>query len=127
MAIALSVTCPGLDEQDLQALVQDLSRDLSNESGVEASIAESTAPPGSRGELITLGIIVLAFIKSGAAKAAFDVLKAYVEREPKLTFSMDTPQGKVTFDASNLSGKRYQELVALAQSASGASRPKEPA
>jgi hypothetical protein len=112
MAARLTLQCAELDPADLQALTDELSNDLNSVSGVEADRAETVGEVGSRGEVITIGNLVLAFISSGAAVAAINVLKSYLSRQPTLSFDIVAEDGqKVSLNAKNLKGEQFDAAI----------------
>jgi len=114
MSARLSLQCPDLDAADLQALTDELAGDLNAVSGVEATRAETTGAKGSRGEVITIGNIVLAFISSGAAVAAINVLKTYFNRQPTLTFDIVDENGKkVSLSGKNLKAEQFDQAISV--------------
>jgi hypothetical protein len=68
----------------LAQLTQELGLDLSR-AGVQARTIEAPAVQGDKGEPITLGVLVLALVTSGAVTAAIECFKAYLSRERTLT------------------------------------------
>jgi hypothetical protein len=81
-----------IPDERLAQLTRDLERDLSR-TGVQARPVE--APPAERekGEPITLGVLVLALITSGAITAVIECFKAYLSRERTLTIRLMRADG----------------------------------
>jgi hypothetical protein len=91
-----------LPDARLATLTRDLGRDLSRE-GVKARAVEASTLPGERGEPITLGVLTLALVTSGAVKALIGCLKAYVSREPALIIKIKRKDGmQVEVNARNV-------------------------
>lgn len=112
MPARLSLHCPDLDAADLQALTDELGAELNAVSGVDAQRAETTGAKGSRGDVITIGNLVLAFISSGAAVAAINVLKSYLSRQPTLSFDITDESGhKVSLSGKNLKGEQFDAAI----------------
>ena len=112
MAARLSLQCPDLDAADLQALTDELAGELNAVSGVEAERLEQSGAKGSRGDVITLGNIALAFISSGAAVAAINVLKTYFSRQPTLTFDIVDEDGKkISLNGKNLKSEQFDAAI----------------
>ena len=124
MGVQLTVACADRTDEDLHALVLELANDLNQVKGLDAAPAESTAPAGSRGGMVSLGEIALAFISSGAAIAAINVIKTYIQREPSLKVRFQGADGAVVeIDAKRLSDAN----TALALGLFGKSVGKKPA
>src|SRR5687768_13489490 len=112
MAARLTLHSPDLDKADLQALTDELAGELNAISGVEAQRLEETGAKGSRGEVITIGNIVLAFISSGAAVAAINVLKTYFARQSSLSFDIVGEDGqKITLNGKNLKSDQFETAI----------------
>jgi len=91
-----------LPDARVAQLTRDLERDLSRE-GIRARAVEAAAVPEEKGEPVTLGVIALALVTSGAIKALIGCLKAYVSREPALTIKIKRKDGiEVEVNARNV-------------------------
>lgn len=99
MTMRLSASVP---EARLAQLTRDLQHDLSRE-GIRARFVEAVAVPGEKGEPVTLGVLALALVTSGAIKSLVGCLKAYVSREPTLVITLKRPDGsQVEVNARNV-------------------------
>jgi hypothetical protein len=94
MSITLSISSNELEAEDIHGFALDLCKTLSRETEVEAKLAEGPSQPGTRGEPITIGTIILNFITGGAVSSMFGVLKSYFERSPSLEMEFQRPDGK---------------------------------
>jgi hypothetical protein len=74
MSIQLILTNDDLNEDSLQLLTQDLLQTLGSETDIQAQIVQGEAVQGSKGDPVTLGVLALSFISSGAAVALIGVL-----------------------------------------------------
>jgi hypothetical protein len=81
-----------LPDTRIAQLTRDLARDLSR-GGIKARAVEAGAVAGERGEPVTLGVLTLALIGSGAVKALIACFKAYISREPALTIKIKRKDG----------------------------------
>ena len=103
----------------LAQLTQELGLDLSR-AGVQARTIEAPAVQGDKGEPITLGVLVLALVTSGAVTAAIECFKAYLSRESALTIKVARTNGlQVEVTARNVDTPAVRdavEAVALARS-----------
>jgi hypothetical protein len=113
MPILLSISATDLDDESLQELTRRLCQDLRDEASVEASFAEQPAGSGTKGDLATIGQIVIAAVGAGGPIVALvNVLKAYVQRKPSLQFEFQTRDGdKVKITADDLRGDDMEKLL----------------
>jgi len=102
MPILLSVSDADLDSDALQQLTNQLYQDLSDEAGIQTSFPEQPATPGARGDIVTIGQILIAAVGAGGPIVALvNVLKAYAQRKPSVQFELRTQDGdtvKITAD-----------------------------
>jgi hypothetical protein len=111
MSIALSISSTELSDDRIQDLTLDLCGTLNRETDIEAELPKSTAKKGSRGEPITLGLILLTIIKSGSVVAFLSVLRSYLDREPSIKMSIKQEDGtEITIDAKNMNLDQIREL-----------------
>jgi Effector Associated Constant Component 1 len=102
MSILLSVSATDLDIDALQQLTIQLCQDLRNEADIQTSIPEQPATHGTRGDIVTIGQILIAAVGAGGPIVALiNVLRAYSQRKPSLQFELQTKDGdivKITAD-----------------------------
>jgi hypothetical protein len=111
MSIALFISSTELSDDRIQDLTLDLCGTLNRETDIEAELPKSTAKKGSRGEPITLGLILLTIIKSGSVVAFLSVLRSYLDREPSIKMSIKQEDGtEITIDAKNMNSDQIREL-----------------
>jgi hypothetical protein len=112
MAILLSISAADLDDESLQKLTLQLCRDL-REDGIESSVVEQPAIPGTRGDLVTIGQILVAAIGAGGPIVTLvNALKAYVQRKPSLRFEFQTKDGnKLKITADDLRNDDMEKLL----------------
>lgn len=114
MGVQVTVACGERTEEDLQGLVDELLADLNQLKGAEAAPAQVAATKGARGDVISLGNIVMTFITSGAAVAAIGVLKTYFAREPALKLKFKGADGEeVELDAKRLNDKNTERALKI--------------
>jgi len=117
--ISLVLESGELGESAIRAQELALRRML-RENADECEILEekTTATTGAKGDPITVGLIVMALIKSGAAVALLNCLKALFLREKKLKIKVTTKDGRtVELDATNVDSEAVrQQLAALEES-----------
>ena len=96
MSTTLSVISPSIDAEDLNELALDLCRTINNETDVAAEpAAEPTTHPGDKGDLLTVGTVVLGLISSGGVVVTLiNVLKSYLERGRPIEIELEHPDGR---------------------------------
>lgn len=115
MDTTLKIIASDLDSEDLQDLTRELSQSLRRETDGIATLPEGAAGPGTKGDPVTLGIIILTALTSGTVVAFFNVLKSYFERKPTLEMEFQRPDGK-TFKvrAETLGKAQIDQTIRLA-------------
>jgi hypothetical protein len=115
LTLSLSADLP---ETRLAQLTRDLGRDLSRE-GIAARPAEAPAVSGERGEPITLGMLILALVTTGAVNALIGCLKAYISREPALNIKLKRSDGiQIEVNARNVDAPDVYAALKKASSVS---------
>ena len=96
MSTTLSIISPSIDEEDLNELALDLCRTINDETDVTAEPAATTsARRGDKGDMITIGTIVLSLIGSGGVVVTLiNVLKSYLERGRPIEIELEHPDGR---------------------------------
>jgi hypothetical protein len=117
MPVTFSLSASDLDDEALQKLTRQLSRDLRDEAGIESILAKQPAPPGAKGELEIIGQILVAAVGAGGAIVGLvNVLKAYVQRKPSLQIEMQDEAGrKLIVKADDLRAYDLSKLVQSTQ------------
>jgi hypothetical protein len=118
LTLSLSADIP---DGRLAQLTRDLERDLSR-TGIQGRPIDATpAILGERGEPITLGVLALALITSGAVTAIIECFKAYLSRERALTIRLTRVDGtQVEVTARNVDTSAVRKaLEAVASAKSG--------
>jgi membrane-associated two-gene conflict system component 1 (EACC1) len=88
----LSVSAAALSDTRVARLTRDLERDLIR-GGIKARSLETSPALGEKGEPVTLGVLAVALISSGAVKALVECMKAYLSREPSLVIKLRNSNG----------------------------------
>lgn len=116
MDMSLQIEAPGLSDDDLQQVTLELCQTINDETDVSAEMQVGETVPGSKGEPIEVGLLVLAFFTSGAATALFEAIKAYFERNRSLKFILKRPDGEtLELGADNLRAGQIDQTLALAE------------
>ena len=112
MDLSLEVVALDLAEEDLQLLTQELCQTINQETELSARQAVGEPVPGTRGDPITIGHLVLTLLTSGTAVALVHVLKAYVERNSSFTGVVRRADGaSFEITAENLSGRQVDRTM----------------
>jgi hypothetical protein len=115
MDAILKLTAADLDAEDLQDLTRDLVKTLNSETDLHATLPEERGGPGTKGDAITLGQIILTALSSGTIVALFGVLKSYFERKPSLELLVEGPDGrKFEVKAEQLSRNQVDQTIKMA-------------
>lgn len=115
--IKLSFVSTSLDADTLAQLTRDLGRDIEAEAGVATVAQSAVTAPGTKGDPITIGAIVLAAVSSGGALTAlFGILKSYLERQPSIDFTMTRADGtSFTVSAKDIAPDKLEATYKLAE------------
>jgi hypothetical protein len=112
MSLMLNLSSTDLDEEELHQLTQELCESIASETEITAEIPSGAVVQGTKGDPITLGVIVLAFLTSGSAVALFEIFKAYFNRQPSLTIKMTKADGTpFEMTAQNIKLEQIQALL----------------
>ena len=116
MDSTLQLTAADLSDEDLQKLTLELSKTLNDETEAKAAIPENYGGPGSKGDPITLGTIILTALSSGTVVALFNVIKSYIERKPSLELELKREDGqRLNIKAEQLNKDQVEHTIQLAK------------
>jgi hypothetical protein len=107
----VTLTIPGGSSDLVFEATQQLIRELNSVQGRVASRKEEKSGAGTKGDPVTLGVIVLALISAGITKQIADVLIEYIKRNPKVVIKV----GTVELTADYASAKKLEALNSIAQ------------
>lgn len=104
MKAILTLNSTDLNEEDLQRVARDLSAAMNQEVDFTAELAREGAGTQTKGEIITIGTIILTLIGSGGVVAGLiKVWKSYIERGYHLEIEVKAENGaSMTVKADNL-------------------------
>jgi Effector Associated Constant Component 1 len=95
----------------MAVLTRALSADFGR-LGVDSHPVRVDAEAGSRGDVIAVGQLALAFITSGAAVSLIQCLKAYVAREQTLRIRFKHPDGReIEVTSKNVGSRRTAKIL----------------
>jgi hypothetical protein len=111
LILSLSANIP---DTRLAKLTRDLERDLSR-AGIHVGSVDSPPTFGEKGEPITLGVLALSLITSGAVTAIIECLKIYLSRERGLTIKLTHPDGtQAEVTTRNVDTSNVREILEAA-------------
>jgi hypothetical protein len=119
MPIKLKVYDPDADQDALAELTQELCNQAAQVDGVRAELAKSETVKGGKGDPITLGVIALTFLTSGAAVALFKVVESYAKRKKTFEFEFDDGTTKLKLSSENLSGEERDRTLSKLERMTG--------
>ncbi|MFL4471145.1 hypothetical protein ACERZ8_15110 [Tateyamaria armeniaca] len=109
--IALTLHSDGLSDSATQARLRQLAREIEARSDAKTELARGDATPGTKGDAVTIGTLLMTLMTSGAAVAALNVLKSWVEKDKTISFSLKRSDGtEISVNASNM--EDAEKLVA---------------
>ena len=94
MDTTLSMSSSSLGDEDLQALIRDLSVALNREADVSATLPEEPPVEGKKGLEIALGTIAITFLSKVSPVALFNVLRSYVDRDSSIEIEFEREDGR---------------------------------
>ena len=101
--VRLSLASDRISDAALQDRVRTLGHDIERHSDANAQPEAGTAAANTKGEPITLGVLLVTFMTSGAAVAALNVLKSYLERDRSMSMTLEKPDGsKISLTAADM-------------------------
>lgn len=116
MSVTLSINSSELNAEDIHELALDLSRTLEQEADISANLAEGTSEAGTKGEPITVGVLILTVLKSSVVASMFGVLKSYFERNSTLEMEFQRGDGsKLKIKAENVRPDQIERTMESAR------------
>ncbi|XCN71333.1 MAG: hypothetical protein Q3M24_13535 [Candidatus Electrothrix aestuarii] len=84
-----------MSDEDIQKLTIELKNSVNRETDLTAQLPEEAGGLGTKGDVVTIGQIILAAVGSGGALAALlPVLRLYFERKPTLRMEIELGDGR---------------------------------
>jgi hypothetical protein len=116
MQVKLALAAETLSAEALQDITRDFRRTLGRETDVVASEPAAAPVAGAKGDPVTLGVLVLTFMTSGAAVAMFEVAKAFFQRNAGLVMEFEREDGrKLKIKAENLRPNQIDRTMTVTQ------------
>ncbi|MCX7066346.1 MAG: hypothetical protein NTW85_01410 [Methylococcales bacterium] len=113
MSIQLILKNDQLNDDKLQALTEDLYQTLKRETDVDVQLAKGDSEQGSKnkGDPITIGVLALVFLKSGAVVALIETLKSYLTFNSSLQIEFKNGDKVVKINAQNLKSNQIEHIL----------------
>jgi len=110
--IELTLSSKEMRGKALQDLTQDLCDTLVREARINAELKKASPAKGEKGDPITMGVLVLAFITSGTAVGLINAISAYFARSKTLEFSFKKPNGDaISIKSENLTPEERERTL----------------
>jgi hypothetical protein len=111
MSIQLILKNDQLNDDKLQALTEDLYQTLKRETDVDVQLAKGDSEQGSKGDPITIGVLALVFLKSGAVLALIETLKSYLTFNSSLQIEIKNGDKVIKLNAQNLKSNQIEHIL----------------
>ncbi len=111
MSIQLILKNDDLSDDKLQALTEDLYQILKRETDVDVQLAKGDSEQGSKGDPITIGVLALVFLKSGAVLALIETLKSYLTFNSSLQIEIKNGDKVIKLNAQNLKSNQIEHIL----------------
>jgi hypothetical protein len=111
--ITLSIEMPpGELDETRRTVTRDIYRELRENVDADVRLEQGEPVPGEKAEPITLGLIALAFIKSGAATGIIESVRKMFKRDSDLKVQVKTASGEtLEITATNISDRSTREAL----------------
>jgi Effector Associated Constant Component 1 len=119
----LSIRSNDSDAEGLQGLTEELCRDLNRETDVAAAVAAQPSRPGTKGDLLTVGTIIITLLGGrGVGRALVGVLNTYIGRSRHLEVEIKAEGGRaVKITGDNLTPDQLDQTIGLVNKVLGGS------
>ncbi len=116
MDTTVYISSSSLDDDGILNLSRNLCKTIQDEADISANLKSSEQKTGEKGDPVTIGVIVLSFITSGAAVALFEVIKSYFDRDSELVLEFPQENGKtIKINAKNLSKEQVNRAIGIVE------------
>jgi len=111
MSIQLILKNDDLSPDRLQTLTEDLYQILKRETDVDVQLVKGDSEQGSKGDPITIGVLALVFLKSGAVLALIETLKSYLTFNSSLQIEIKNGDKVFKINAQNLKSNQIEHIL----------------
>lgn len=112
MNIFLTISSYQQDSDDIQELTRNLTETINQETELRAALADEEPRLGSKGDITTIGTIMLTFLTGGGGVALIRVLRAYIDRGSNIEMKLKRRNGEsITVNATNINAPEIRDLV----------------
>ncbi|MCP5088805.1 MAG: hypothetical protein GY952_18610 [Rhodobacteraceae bacterium] len=91
--LTLRIQADDLTEPRLQDLTRSLRADLLKYTDAEVDFPQAKAEAHQKGDVISIGTLLISAMTSGTAVALFDMLKAYFDRNKGIKIKLQRADG----------------------------------
>lgn len=119
LEFTLKLDSPDLDEEELDQARTNLLDELVELDGCTAEVLpEGKAPPGAKGEPVTLGTIVISLASAGVLTALVECLRSWLSRDDRHRVQLlaEIEGNTIFIDSTQFSGEEVERLVAMVTS-----------
>lgn len=117
MIANLSISSEERSDTNIEKLTADFYRDLIKEGHLKAELAKVEVQKKVKGERtkgdpITIGLIIITALKSGAVVSLLNVLKSYLEKRPPITVKIKTRDGtEITIEKNDVRPENEEATI----------------
>ena len=113
MNAILSLHHHKMSDEDIQELTFELKNSVNQETDLTAKLPAEVGGPGTKGDVITIGQIILVAVGGGGAIAALmPVLQTYFERKPSIKIEIETNDGnKIKIEAEHMRPEQIKQTM----------------
>lgn len=102
-----------MSDEDIQELTIELKNSVNQETDLTAQLPEEAGGPGTKGDAVTIGQIILAAVGGGGAIATLmPVLQTYFARKPSIKIELDMGDSRtLKFEAEHMQPEQIQQTL----------------
>lgn len=119
LELTLKLDSPDLDAEELDQARTNLLSELAELDGCTAeALPEGEAPPGAKGEPVTLGTIVISLASAGVLTALVKCIRSWLTRDDsrRVQLLAEIEGNTIFIDSTQFSGEEVERLVAMVTS-----------
>jgi Effector Associated Constant Component 1 len=112
----IQLRAPNLAPEQVRDISASLLKDLVAELGLDARLATESGSPGDRGDPVTIGMIIVSLVKSGAILGFTRLLQTYISRVPSLELTIARSDGqKIQLKSTNFTDEQLDKTLTSIQ------------